>query len=123
MVRLWSPFLNVVCFQEEELETEKQQQMFLLQELEEQKAKLEQMLLEAQQEREHLKAAAARETILNQAEEPARDQQATPPLITQVEAAVFCMGTFGGSFDLGFDPQLNQSTDPPLPPIHSSVYG
>ncbi|XP_029373987.1 centrosomal protein of 295 kDa isoform X3 [Echeneis naucrates] len=45
---------------EEELESEKQQQMVLLQELEEQKVKLKQMLLEAQQEREHLKAAVTK---------------------------------------------------------------
>ncbi|XP_037533826.1 centrosomal protein of 295 kDa [Nematolebias whitei] len=68
---------------EEELETEKRQHMFLLQELEEQKAKLEQMLLEAQQERDRLTAAATQETILNQEEEPAWDQQVTPGLITQ----------------------------------------
>lgn len=38
------------CMQEAELELEKQQQMVLLRELEEQKARLEQVLLEAQQE-------------------------------------------------------------------------
>ncbi|XP_037828945.1 centrosomal protein of 295 kDa isoform X3 [Kryptolebias marmoratus] len=68
---------------EEELETEKRQQLFLLQELEEQKAKLEQMLLEAQQEREHLKAAVTQETTLNQPEEPVRDQEVTPGLTTE----------------------------------------
>ncbi|XP_036070824.1 centrosomal protein of 295 kDa isoform X3 [Oryzias melastigma] len=46
---------------EEQLEQEKQQQMFLLQELEDQKLRLEQMLREAQQEREHLKAAVTRQ--------------------------------------------------------------
>ncbi|RVE65180.1 hypothetical protein OJAV_G00134060 [Oryzias javanicus] len=46
---------------EEQLEQEKQQQMFLLQELEEQKLRLEQMLQEAQQEREDLKAAVTRQ--------------------------------------------------------------
>lgn len=122
------------CSQEEELETEKRQQMFLLQELEEQKAKLEQMLLEAQQERDRLKAAAAQETLLNQAEEAARDQQVSPGLITQVVVAGSHMSMFGGGFgpvvggfvflleDLGFDPQPRQSTDPSLPPIHSSLY-
>ncbi|XP_035536030.1 centrosomal protein of 295 kDa [Morone saxatilis] len=62
---------------EEELEREKQQQVVLLQELEEQKAKLEQMLLEAQQEREHLKAAVTQEVPVNQPEVPVHDQEVT----------------------------------------------
>ncbi|XP_027135702.1 centrosomal protein of 295 kDa isoform X2 [Larimichthys crocea] len=53
-----------------ELEQEKQQQVVLIQELEEQKAKLEQMLFEAQQEREHLKAAVTQEV-------PVLDQEVT----------------------------------------------
>lgn len=63
--------------QEEELEREKQQQVVLLQELEEQKAKLEQMLHEAQQEREHLKAAVTQEAPANQPEVPVHDQEVT----------------------------------------------
>ncbi|XP_041851766.1 centrosomal protein of 295 kDa isoform X3 [Melanotaenia boesemani] len=59
---------------EEELEREKQQQMLLLQELEEQKAKLEQMLLEAQQERDHLKVVNEE---VNQPEIPVHDQKVT----------------------------------------------
>lgn len=66
-----------VCIQEEELEREKQQQVRLLQELEEQKTKLEQMLLEAQQEREHLRAAVSRDVPVSQPEEPVRDQDIT----------------------------------------------
>ncbi|XP_051254471.1 uncharacterized protein cep295 isoform X8 [Dicentrarchus labrax] len=62
---------------EEELEREKQQQVVLLQELEEQKAKLEQMLFEAQQEREHLKAAVTQEVPVNQPEVPVHDQEVT----------------------------------------------
>ncbi|XP_026226538.1 centrosomal protein of 295 kDa isoform X2 [Anabas testudineus] len=62
---------------EEQLEREKQQQLILLQELEVQKAKLEQLLLEAQQEREHLKAAAAQELPVNQPEVPVHDQEVT----------------------------------------------
>lgn len=42
-----------------------------------QKAKLEQLLLEAQQEREHLKAAAAQELPVNQPEVPVHDQEVT----------------------------------------------
>lgn len=61
--------------QEEELEREKQQQLVLLQELEEQKAKLEQLLHEAQQEREHLKAAVTQELPVNQPEAPVHDQE------------------------------------------------
>ncbi|XP_042342950.1 centrosomal protein of 295 kDa [Plectropomus leopardus] len=64
---------------EEELEREKQQQVVLLQELEEQKAKLEQLLLEAQQEREDLKATY-------QPEVPVRDQEVisvTPGPVTE----------------------------------------
>nr|XP_046245960.1 centrosomal protein of 295 kDa [Scatophagus argus] len=68
---------------EEELEREKQQQVVLLQELEEQKAKLEQMLLEAQQEREQLKSAVTQEAAVpvNQPETPVHDQDVTsvPP--------------------------------------------
>lgn len=45
------------CSQQEELNKQMQEQVSLLQELEEQRVKLEQMLLEAQQERELLKAA------------------------------------------------------------------
>ncbi|KAK5905339.1 hypothetical protein CesoFtcFv8_006814 [Champsocephalus esox] len=59
-----------------ELEREKQQQVVLLQGLEEQKATLEQMLLEAQQEREELKAAVTQEAPLNQADVPVREQEA-----------------------------------------------
>ncbi|GAA6223572.1 centrosomal protein of 295 kDa [Lates japonicus] len=72
---------------EEELEREKQQQLVLLQELEEQKAKLEQMLLEAQQEREHLKAAT-QEVPITQQDLPVRDQDITPvthSLATELE--------------------------------------
>lgn len=53
---------------------EKRQQMALLQELEEQKAKLEQMLQEAQQEREQLKAAVTQEQQLLQPQVPVQDQ-------------------------------------------------
>ncbi|XP_034460933.1 centrosomal protein of 295 kDa isoform X4 [Hippoglossus hippoglossus] len=61
---------------EEELEREKQQQVVLLQELEKQKVKLEQMLLEAQQEREHLKAAAGTQEVdLNQSDVTDQDQE------------------------------------------------
>ncbi|KAK5929971.1 hypothetical protein CgunFtcFv8_011158 [Champsocephalus gunnari] len=59
-----------------ELEREKQQQVVLLQGLEEQKAMLEQMLLEAQQEREELKAAVTQEAPLNQADVPVHEQEA-----------------------------------------------
>ncbi|XP_044209509.1 centrosomal protein of 295 kDa [Thunnus albacares] len=62
---------------EVELERQKQQQIVLLQELEEQKAKLEQMLLEAQQEREDLKAAVTQEVPVNQPEVPVHDQEVT----------------------------------------------
>ncbi|XP_072248142.1 uncharacterized protein cep295 [Leuresthes tenuis] len=62
---------------EDELEREKQQQVLLLQELEEQKAKLEQMLVEAQQEREHLKAAVSHDVAINQPEEPSCDEEDT----------------------------------------------
>ncbi|XP_077422888.1 centrosomal protein 295 isoform X3 [Vanacampus margaritifer] len=55
---------------EMELEKEKQQQMALLQELEDQKAQLEQMLLEAQQEEKHPKADVIQEIPLNEAEVP-----------------------------------------------------
>lgn len=50
--------------------------MLLLQELETQKAKLEQMLLEARQEREHLKAAVTQEVpIIKPPEVPVHDQE------------------------------------------------
>lgn len=50
--------------------------MVLLQELETQKAKLEQMLLEARQEREHLKAAVTQEVpIIKPPEGSAHDQE------------------------------------------------
>ncbi|KAM4566337.1 uncharacterized protein cep295 isoform 2-T2 [Odontesthes bonariensis] len=62
---------------EDELEREKQQQVLLLQELEEQKAKLEQMLLDAQQEREHLKAAVSQEVAINRPEVPFCDGEDT----------------------------------------------
>lgn len=74
----------ILYVQEEELEREKQEQVVLLQELEEQKAKLEQMLLEARQEREHLKAAVAQEVSVNQSGSPDSHQDATPGLITEV---------------------------------------
>ncbi|XP_037320597.2 uncharacterized protein cep295 isoform X2 [Pungitius pungitius] len=61
----------------EELEREKQEQVVLLQELEEQKAKLEQMLLEAQQEREDLKAVVTQDEPLNSLELPVHDQDVT----------------------------------------------
>ncbi|XP_065816078.1 centrosomal protein of 295 kDa [Labrus bergylta] len=66
---------------EEELEREKRQQVVLLQELEEQKAKLEQMLLEAQQEREHLKTAVTEEIPVNPPEVLIQRQKLTsvPP--------------------------------------------
>lgn len=78
-----------VCFfvQEEALEREKQQQVVLLQELEEQKARLEQMLIEAQQERECLKAAVTQEVPIDQTEVPVHDQEVTsasPGLATEV---------------------------------------
>ncbi|XP_071351833.1 centrosomal protein of 295 kDa isoform X2 [Trachinotus anak] len=68
---------------EEELEREKQQQVVLLQELEEQKAELEQMLLEAQQEREHLKAAITQEVPINQPDIPVHDQEVTSVTLGQ----------------------------------------
>ncbi|XP_063763010.1 centrosomal protein of 295 kDa isoform X1 [Eleginops maclovinus] len=64
---------------EEELEREKQQQVLLLQDLEEQKAKLEQMLREVQQEREDLKAAVTQEAPINQPEVPVHEQE--PPSV------------------------------------------
>lgn len=63
--------------QEHDLERQKQQQVFLLQELEEQKAQLEQMLLEARQERERLKAAAIQEVPKNQSEGSVWEQEVT----------------------------------------------
>nr|XP_040030601.1 uncharacterized protein cep295 isoform X2 [Gasterosteus aculeatus aculeatus] len=62
----------------EELDREKQQQVVLLQELEEQKAKLEQMLLEAQQEREDLKAVVTQDEPVNPPEVPVHEQDVTP---------------------------------------------
>lgn len=61
--------------------------MFLLQELEDQKAKLEQMLLEAQQEKERLKAAVTQEETINQPEVPVHDHDVisiTPNLANEV---------------------------------------
>ena len=55
----------------------------MLQELEEQKAKLEQMLLEAQQEREHLKAAVTQEVQITQPE--VHEQEVTSDPTTEVE--------------------------------------
>uniref|UniRef100_A0A673B5W7 ALMS motif domain-containing protein n=2 Tax=Sphaeramia orbicularis TaxID=375764 RepID=A0A673B5W7_9TELE len=60
---------------DEELEREKQKQMVLLQELEEQKVKLEQMLFEAQKEREHLKAAVTQNLPVEPEETPVHDQE------------------------------------------------
>nr|XP_033486685.1 uncharacterized protein cep295 isoform X2 [Epinephelus lanceolatus] len=71
---------------EEELEREKQQQMVLLQKLEEQKARLEQMLLEAQQEREDLRAVVTKGVPVNQPEVPVHDKNVTsviPGLVTE----------------------------------------
>ncbi|KAM6931874.1 uncharacterized protein cep295 isoform 2-T2 [Lycodopsis pacificus] len=59
---------------EEELDREKQQQVVLLQE---QKAKLEQMLLEAQREREDLTAVVTQDKLINQPEVPVHDQEVT----------------------------------------------
>ncbi|XP_037631417.1 centrosomal protein of 295 kDa isoform X2 [Sebastes umbrosus] len=74
---------------EQELDREKQQQLVLLQELEEQKAKLEQMLLEAQQEREDLKAAVTQRVLVNQPQVPLHDQEVTsvPPVTELVRPA------------------------------------
>uniref|UniRef100_A0A3P8TQB8 Uncharacterized protein n=1 Tax=Amphiprion percula TaxID=161767 RepID=A0A3P8TQB8_AMPPE len=69
---------------EEELEREKQQQVVLLQELEEQKTKLEQMLLEAQQEREDLKAAVAQKEPVYPPEVPVRDEEVTPGVAAEL---------------------------------------
>ncbi|XP_029301688.1 centrosomal protein of 295 kDa isoform X2 [Cottoperca gobio] len=72
---------------EEELEREKQQQVVLLQELEEQKAKLEQMLCEAQQEREDLKAVVTQVVPINQPHVPVHDQEVTsvnPGLVSEL---------------------------------------
>ena len=49
----------------------------MLQELEEQKAKLEQMLLEAQQEREHLRDTLTQEVPINQPDESVHGQNVT----------------------------------------------
>ncbi|XP_056138891.1 centrosomal protein of 295 kDa [Lampris incognitus] len=62
---------------EGELEGEKQQQIALLQELEEQRAGLERMLQEAQQERENLKAAVTQDAPTHQQEVPVHDQEVT----------------------------------------------
>lgn len=75
---------SILSVQEEELEREKQEQVALLQELEEQKAKLEQMLLEARQEREHLKAAAAQEVSISRSGSPDSHQGVPPGLIAEV---------------------------------------
>lgn len=77
VVNVFETFFFFFFVQEEELEREKEQQVILLQELEEQKAKLEQMLFEAQQEREHLKAAVTQEVPVNPPEEPVHDQEVT----------------------------------------------
>lgn len=81
MCEVCSLAVVTVCFntfvQDVQLEREKQQQMVLLQELEDQKAKLEQMLQEAQQEREHLKAAVTQEVPINRPEVPVQDQEVT----------------------------------------------
>ncbi|XP_034385039.1 uncharacterized protein cep295 isoform X3 [Cyclopterus lumpus] len=69
---------------EKELDREKQQQVVLLQELEEQKAKLEQMLLEAQQEREDLKAVVTRDEPVSQPEVPVHDQEVTSVTATEL---------------------------------------
>ncbi|XP_068174358.1 centrosomal protein of 295 kDa isoform X2 [Antennarius striatus] len=69
---------------EEELKKEMQQQVALLQELEEQRAKLEQVLLEAQHERENLKAAVIQEVPVHQPEEPALDQEVTAGVATKL---------------------------------------
>ena len=79
-------FLTFSCLlsQEDELEREKQQQVFLLQELEEQKAQLEQMLLEAQQEREHLKAAVTQEEPVSQSNGSVCDQDVSSGRTSEV---------------------------------------
>ncbi|XP_068601937.1 centrosomal protein of 295 kDa-like [Brachionichthys hirsutus] len=68
---------------EEERQKEMQQQLALLQELEEQRARLEEILLEAQHEREALKAAVTQEVPVDQPGEPVGEQEvtelATPP--------------------------------------------
>lgn len=84
MITAVNIFFSILYVQEEELEREKQEQVALLQELEEQKAKLEQMLLEARQEREHLKAAVAQEVSMNRPGSPDSHQDVTPGLITEV---------------------------------------
>lgn len=56
---LCSPFPNLL--QNEKLEKEKLEQLALLRDLEEQKAKLEQMLLESQQENNQLKMVVTHE--------------------------------------------------------------
>jgi len=76
--------------QEDELEREKQQQVLLLQELEEQKARLEQMLFEAQQEREHLKAAVSQDVAINQPEVPFCDEEDTSVPSGSATEVSFC---------------------------------
>lgn len=71
-------FVNLFSVQDAELEREKQQQVVLLQGLEEQKATLEQMLLEAQQEREELKAAVTQEAPINQPDVPEQEAPSVP---------------------------------------------
>lgn len=66
--------------------------MVLLQELEEQKAKLEQMLLEAQQEREDLKAVVTQDEPVNPPEVPVHEQDVTPVtpgIATEVGFSIF----------------------------------
>lgn len=84
-------FVFLFFVQEEELEREKREQVVLLQELEEQKATLEQMLLEARQEREHLKAAVTQEVPINQSEVPVHYQEVTPVTPGLVTEVGFCL--------------------------------
>lgn len=94
-----------IYVQEEELEREKQQQVVLLQELEEQKAKLEQMLIEAQQEREHLKAAVTQEVPINQTEVTVHDREVTavpPGLATEVGPSHIVLNGNSQLFDVLF---------------------
>jgi len=61
--------------QEEVLQQEKQQQVALLQELEEQKARLEAMLLDARWQREGVLSAATQEVPLCEQEVPLHQQE------------------------------------------------
>ncbi|XP_029026671.1 centrosomal protein of 295 kDa [Betta splendens] len=61
-----------------EVELEKEKQLVLLQQLEEQKSQLEQLLLEAQQEREHLKSAAESSVTLPAGPQPVVSELGTP---------------------------------------------